>query len=142
MKPIFILLLSLASTTVIVAQTTKQGTETKTPVATYVCPMHPDMTSATAGRCSKCNMDLAQSNSREPATDGTEKYVCPMHSDIVRNGPASCTKCKPKMVVERRGSKQSVKVWSCSMHTNSNTAGPATCPKCGMAMEKMNRVKN
>ena len=38
-------------------QTVKQDTLQQTG-ATYVCPMHPEVTSDKPGQCSKCGMDL------------------------------------------------------------------------------------
>ena len=142
MKRLFIILLSLISTTAVFAQKAKDEIETKTPVVTYVCPMHPDITSSKAGKCSKCNMDLVSSDSGQTATNGSGKYVCPMHANVTIKDGGKCAKCNSKMVVERRGSKQSAAVWSCPMHAGSKSATPASCPKCGMAMEKKKRTKN
>lgn len=38
---------------------------------TYSCPMHPDVTSATAGECPKCGMDLvAQDGDKDKEHEG------------------------------------------------------------------------
>lgn len=34
------------------------GCAKKQPATTYVCPMHPDVTSDKPGKCPKCGMDL------------------------------------------------------------------------------------
>jgi len=40
--------------------TTKKKADTKEMATTYGCPMHPEVTSDKAGKCTKCGMDLVE----------------------------------------------------------------------------------
>jgi hypothetical protein len=61
-----------------------------TPAAAYMCPMHPDVMSATPGKCPRCNMDLV------PVP--TSAYVCPMHPDVMSATPGKCSRCNMDLV--------------------------------------------
>ena len=56
----------------------------------YVCPMHPEVTSTEPASCPKCGMKLV------PAAPTS--YVCPMHPEVTADEPASCPKCGMKLV--------------------------------------------
>ncbi len=56
--------------------------------ALYSCPMHPEVTSDKAGKCSKCGMDLTKST-KEPMA----MYSCPMHPEEKSDKPGKCSKC-------------------------------------------------
>jgi FtsP/CotA-like multicopper oxidase with cupredoxin domain len=58
--------------------------------STYVCPMHPDVTSSKGGTCPKCGMKLM---SVTPIS-----YVCPMHPDVVSSEPGTCPRCGMKLI--------------------------------------------
>jgi FtsP/CotA-like multicopper oxidase with cupredoxin domain len=60
---------------------------------TYVCPMHPDVTSAQPGRCPKCGMKLVASQAPTVTT-----YACPMHPEVVSDQPGHCPKCGMKLL--------------------------------------------
>ena len=60
---------------------------------TYVCPMHPDVTSAQPGRCPKCGMKLLASQAPTVTT-----YACPMHPEVVSDQPGHCPKCGMKLL--------------------------------------------
>ena len=84
--------------------------------ASYVCPMHPEVTSDSPGSCPKCGMDLvAQSEAgehayhgqhgrgnhgdhTEPAAEPTGSYTCPMHPEVTSDSPGSCPKCGMDLV--------------------------------------------
>lgn len=70
------------------------GAQTPSPVtdaaAFFVCPMHPDVMSASAGKCPRCNMDLVPA----PAS----AYVCPMHPDVMSATPGKCPRCSMDLV--------------------------------------------
>jgi len=63
-------------------------------MATYTCPMHPEVRQEGPGECPKCGMAL------EPVAP-VEEWTCPMHPEVVRDGPGECPKCG--MALERRG---------------------------------------
>jgi len=104
----------------------------------YVCPMHPDMVSNKPGKCSKCGMDLTLSKKEQMKQEVTNTYTCPMHREVVSTHEGICAKCSSKLVIDRRGSKQPMKVYTCSMHPQvvNNEAGK--CPICGMPLERQN----
>jgi FtsP/CotA-like multicopper oxidase with cupredoxin domain len=58
----------------------------------YVCPMHPDVSSPSPGRCPHCGMKLIAT---ERAPIG---FVCPMHPDVRSTQPDRCPKCGMKLV--------------------------------------------
>ena len=60
-----------------------------TPASSYVCPMHPEVTSAEPGICPKCGMKLV-------AVAVT--YACPMHPEVTSAEPGTCPKCGMKLV--------------------------------------------
>lgn len=71
----------------------------------YVCPMHPEVTSDEPADCPECGMHLVpadQAHSHEhhhaPApkarsAPGKTQYTCPMHPEIVQDEPGSCPLC-------------------------------------------------
>jgi Cu(I)/Ag(I) efflux system membrane fusion protein len=75
---------------------------------TYVCPMHPDVTSDQPGECPICGMDLVQ---RQPAGNNTVQehlalhadptYVCPMHPEVTSDEPGECPICGMNLVQRR-----------------------------------------
>jgi FtsP/CotA-like multicopper oxidase with cupredoxin domain len=58
----------------------------------YVCPMHPDVTSAEPGRCTRCGMKLLATE--RPAS----QFVCPMHPEVTSLAPDRCPKCGMRLV--------------------------------------------
>jgi len=72
----------------LVAQDKKTSQETKqTAAASYVCPMHADVTATKAGKCSKCGMALKEVKTAKA------NFVCPMHADISSDKAGKCSKC-------------------------------------------------
>jgi FtsP/CotA-like multicopper oxidase with cupredoxin domain len=59
---------------------------------TYVCPMHPEVSSEQPGRCPKCGMKLLA------AAAPAASYACPMHPEITSDRPDRCPKCGMKLV--------------------------------------------
>ncbi|REK04466.1 MAG: heavy metal translocating P-type ATPase [Acidobacteria bacterium] len=59
-------------------------------LATYVCPMDPEVRQQGPGNCPKCGMALEPET---PALGSRTEYTCPMHPEIVRNEPGSCPIC-------------------------------------------------
>jgi len=77
-------------------QTTQKKGAPKTQVkgtkTVYVCPMHPEVTSAKPGKCSECGMALVKKVAK-PAQQVKNKYVCPMHPEVTSDKPGECPKC-------------------------------------------------
>jgi FtsP/CotA-like multicopper oxidase with cupredoxin domain len=65
--------------------------------SSYVCPMHPEVTSSEAGTCPQCGMKLI------PAQPTPSSYVCPMHPEVTATEPGTCPKCGMKLIVSTSG---------------------------------------
>ncbi|MCF6309220.1 MAG: cadmium-translocating P-type ATPase [Sulfurimonas sp.] len=57
----------------------------------YTCPMHPEVTQNTPGKCPKCGMALEKEI--EVVSKVSSQYTCPMHPEILQNHPGNCPKC-------------------------------------------------
>src|SRR6478672_9981981 len=68
-------------------------------VTSYVCPMHPEVTSSEPGTCPKCGMKLVPLE-KPPQQEGKtpSSYVCPMHPEVTSPEPGTCPKCGMKLV--------------------------------------------
>ena len=64
------------------------------PAASYVCPMHPEVTSTEESTCPKCGMRLTPAEA--PAV---RSYVCPMHPEVTSTEESTCPKCGMKLIV-------------------------------------------
>ena len=60
------------------------------PVASYVCPMCPEVREPKPGACPSCGMALEPDT---PLSATRTEYTCPMHPQIVRPDPGSCPIC-------------------------------------------------
>lgn len=69
------------------AQDKKTQESKQAPAASFVCPMHADITANKSGKCSKCGMALKEVKATKPA------FVCPMHADITADKAGKCSKC-------------------------------------------------
>ncbi len=103
-------------------------------MASYSCPMHPNIVNDVAGKCPKCGMDLTRSKKEQMKRDVMKLYSCPMHAEVVSNRPGTCAKCSSKLAIDRRGSKQGTTVYTCSMHPDEMSSKTGKCPVCGMDM--------
>jgi FtsP/CotA-like multicopper oxidase with cupredoxin domain len=63
--------------------------------SSYVCPMHPEVTSPVPGTCPKCGMKLVPTQTETPAP---VSYVCPMHPEVTSAEPGTCPKCGMRLV--------------------------------------------
>jgi FtsP/CotA-like multicopper oxidase with cupredoxin domain len=61
--------------------------------SSYVCPMHPEVTSTEPGTCPQCGMKLIPA--LEPAASS---YVCPMHPEVTSSEAGTCPKCGMKLM--------------------------------------------
>ncbi|MCX6206340.1 MAG: hypothetical protein NTZ19_08840 [Bacteroidetes bacterium] len=83
----FVTILSLS----VIAQTKEPVKKAET-TNKYSCPMHAEITSDKAGKCSKCGMDLKASSTKKDQST-MKMYSCPMHADVTSDKPGKCTKC-------------------------------------------------
>jgi FtsP/CotA-like multicopper oxidase with cupredoxin domain len=67
--------------------------EASAKASSYVCPMHPEITSEEPDTCPKCGMKLVPAI--EPAASS---YVCPMHPEITSAEPDTCPKCGMRLI--------------------------------------------
>lgn len=52
----------------------------------YYCPVHPEVSQTSAGKCPKCGINLTV---KKPP----ETYACPMHPEVVSDKLGICPKC-------------------------------------------------
>ena len=98
------------------------------PATSYVCPMHPAVTSSEPGTCPQCGMQLLPVRSEQPAP---ASYACPMHPEVTSGEPATCPKCGMKLLPAASEEKVPGS-YGCPMHPEVTSSEPGTCPKCGM----------
>jgi TusA-related sulfurtransferase len=67
--------------------------ETETTAASYSCPMHPNVTSSMAGKCTQCGMNLTKSKKEQMKMEVVKLYSCPMHPDVTSKKVGKCSKC-------------------------------------------------
>jgi FtsP/CotA-like multicopper oxidase with cupredoxin domain len=94
--------------------------------SSYVCPMHPEVTSTEAGTCPKCGMKLIPAP--EPAASS---YVCPMHPEVTSTEAGTCPKCGMKLIPAPEPAASS---YVCPMHPEVTSTEAGFCPKCGMKL--------
>ena len=68
--------------------------EQMAPASSYVCPMHPEVTSTEPATCPKCGMRLVPVYQ----TPAPSSYVCPMHPEVTSTEPATCPKCGMRLI--------------------------------------------
>lgn len=59
----------------------------------YYCPMHPDVKSKHASKCSRCGTPLNLSVKEQMKYADMKLYSCPMHPNERSSKPGKCTKC-------------------------------------------------
>jgi hypothetical protein len=113
----------------------------------YFCPMHPDVTSVEADKCSKCGMKLEMRTVESPPEESPETatYVCPMHPDEVSDEAGKCSKCGMKLemrTVESPPEKSpETASYVCPMHPDEVSDKAGNCSKCGMKL-KGHKIKS
>lgn len=104
MKKLIIVLIAVTAGIAVFAQTAKE----KMPIsktaesikATYICPMHADITSDKPGKCPKCGMDLSEAKVKSKMT-----YTCPMHPNVISDKSGKCPKCGMDLVEKNKTEK-------------------------------------
>ena len=76
--------------------------------ASYLCPMHPEVTSDKPGNCSKCKMKLVKKALSDPK-EGLS-YMCPMHPGVSSDKPGNCPECGMKLKKSTRSGEESTKI--------------------------------
>jgi len=99
--------------------------------ASYICPMHPEVTDTEASSCPKCGMKLI------PDQSAPTSYVCPMHPDVTASEQATCPKCGMKLVPAAESEPTS---YACPMHPEVTDTEASSCPKCGMKLVPADKV--
>lgn len=96
MKSLLMLMILLASTSLIFSQTNQpkksQKVHSKTDKVMYTCPMHPQVSSSTPGNCSQCGMQLVVDR-KGSKQSSMVSYTCPMHPDVVSDKAGKCPEC-------------------------------------------------
>jgi len=77
-------------------QSTLTMTEMQKNSVYYTCHMQPVVVSAKTGKCTKCGMDMKETN------NVAKSYTCPMHADVVSDKPGKCTKCSMNLVEKKQ----------------------------------------
>ena len=119
----------------------------------YTCPMHPEITQDTPGKCPLCGMNLVPLKKPENGNTGThythshkhdrngpldqssesEQYYCPMlcEGEKKYSKPGNCPVCGMHLVKEQKLKKGGVE-YTCPMHPEIVRNEPGNCPICGM----------
>ncbi len=116
----------------------------------YVCPMHPEVQSASPGKCPKCGMALVkkakpkprpvprktESVPKKPEPAPASKPMDPAPTKAVIPAPSTKdTAQESDTVVIRKDSPVPVS-YTCPMHPQIHSPIPGNCPICGMALVK------
>jgi len=107
----------------------------------YFCPMHPEVVSGEAGKCSKCGMKLGMRIVQLVTLESEEtpSYTCPMHPEIVSDETGKCSKCGMKlgMTIAQLVTLESEETpsYTCPMHPEIVSDEAGKCSKCGMNLE-------
>jgi FtsP/CotA-like multicopper oxidase with cupredoxin domain len=97
------------------------------PAASYVCPMHPEVTGTEPSTCPICGMRLIAAAVTAPVS-----YVCPMHPEVTDIGASTCPKCGMRLVTADAA--PAAVSYVCPMHPEVTDAAASICPKCGMKL--------
>ena len=127
----------------------EHSVDTLSESATYICPMHPEVTSDKAGRCPKCNMFLVVKEEEEEAgsskdTEGDHSghAHAAMKSTATQSSSASQAdkvfSQPPNNILPAKSAQAASNIkYVCPMHPHVVSDAPGTCPICGMNLEKV-----
>jgi len=104
-------------------------------LASYTCPMHPEIHATEPGNCPKCGMKLIKEKPKAVKQPANLK-----HKEMKM--PKADSKSIPKDVgvkdtiqMNSNNTEQLV-TYTCPMHPEIHVANPGNCPKCGMKLVK------
>ncbi len=100
--------------------------ERPTPVAVYVCPMHPEVRSEAPGDCPKCGMHLVPEGSAALHAEHDHSPDGHRHGAAASDAPG---------VYDTVPAGYAGPVYTCPMHPEVRQTGPGSCPLCGMGLE-------
>ena len=116
-------------------------TATEASSVIYTCPMHPEVSQGSPGRCPKCGMFLVpkdQVKAQGHDAHGQAGHDRHGHSGSVHDTPAAAIPAKAVS-----GSKYdkvpagwSGVVYTCPMHPEVRQTEPGACPLCGMGLQR------
>ena len=135
-KLIFLAVVSLMTTTGLLAQEKAGKVDTAKHATFYSCPKHPEIANHEPGKCTKCGMELSLSGKEQLKAAQVKNYVCPVHLDITTNNPGKCPKCGKKLNLSAKEQMkaEATKAYTCSMHPDVSLDKEGNCPKCGKAL--------
>ncbi|MEY3738628.1 MAG: hypothetical protein RL544_1406 [Bacteroidota bacterium] len=97
LKLILLTVLTAMSISLFAQDKTEKNTNTQDSVLVkkgeYYCPMHPDVKSKHASKCSRCGTPLNLSVKEQMKYADMKLYSCPMHPNERSSKPGKCTKC-------------------------------------------------
>ena len=132
MKKILLIFSIMLTSSSAFAQVNKQQS-LQTDSVYYTCVMHPEIYSATPGKCPKCGMTLVKKIIK------VEKPVPPKNNTgSPKNGNEQTPNKNPppKITTQQTDSVY----YTCVMHPEIHSASPGKCPKCGMTLV-MKKIK-
>ena len=103
----------------------------------WVCDMHPENVSSTAGDCEKCGGMALQPRTIPPGAQ--LYYSCPVHPDVRAGEPGECTVagCGRKLAYKIASPlTRVVEAWICSLHPLETATEESTCARCGDEMKR------
>ncbi|OFY87697.1 MAG: hypothetical protein A3F72_13315 [Bacteroidetes bacterium RIFCSPLOWO2_12_FULL_35_15] len=94
----------------IYGQVKPDESKTSSELIVYVCPMHPEIKSLSAGTCSKCGMNLEPKKANLAQSEQTKDsiyYTCSMHPEVKESKPGNCPKCGMTLIKKSINDKSS-----------------------------------
>ncbi|MEP6724314.1 MAG: heavy metal-binding domain-containing protein [Bacteroidota bacterium] len=142
-KIINVLIAILIAAPSLFAQSKAGKTDTMQHAKFYSCPHHPGITSAHAGKCSICGMDLMLSGKEQMKANEVKNYACPVHLDVTSHNPGQCPRCGKKMSLSLKEQMKAevTKLYTCPMHPEVALNKDGVCPKCGKALVEKKQSK-
>ena len=71
-------------------------------VKNYTCPVHLDVASTHAGKCSKCGRKLNLSPKEQMKTEVVNGFSCESHPEVSMDKQGKCPKCNKTLVEKNK----------------------------------------